>query len=234
MTESDVVESAEYRFMVRPVNIKPMGAQYSAFQDVTLDCETPGAMIYWTDDGSIPSGSSQKRISPGESIRVNKSGTVIKAIAIAEGMLDSGVCESGEYTFKVRPVSIEPNGGKHHSEFQDVTLHCDSPGAQIYWTDDGSDPESVSSRLHTTTIIVSAVFSQLLTSIVWYCCPKTLLCFQKQLFIHRRNTRKMDARSTICPRPTLPCNVKAAPRAATRKPPRQSRSHKLCPKPSKT
>lgn len=57
-----------------------------------IDCDTEGATIRYTTDGSDPktTTSSVQEVSPGEEIFVRKIGTVtIRAVATKEGMEDS-------------------------------------------------------------------------------------------------------------------------------------------------
>ncbi|MFA0816019.1 MAG: phage major capsid protein [Anaerofustis sp.] len=71
----------------------PIGGSYTGAQSVYLFCNTPGADIYYTVDGSTPSASSAKFTAP---IAVAASAT-IKAIAIKSGLTNSNVL-SAAYT----------------------------------------------------------------------------------------------------------------------------------------
>lgn len=62
---------------------------------VTLNTATTGAIIYYTEDGSVPDKNSKQYINP---IVVNKS-MIIKAIAVKPGMMDSNI-SSFNYTIK--------------------------------------------------------------------------------------------------------------------------------------
>ena len=66
---------------------------------ITLVCTTPGAEIYYTTDGSVPTKSSQLYLEP---IQIN-SATNIKAIAIKNGMLDSTVAS---YSYTIADPNI--------------------------------------------------------------------------------------------------------------------------------
>ena len=65
----------------------PAEGTYGSAQSVAISCATTGATIYYTTDGSVPSGSSAQYSSP---ITVSTT-TTIKAFAVATGMADSAV-----------------------------------------------------------------------------------------------------------------------------------------------
>lgn len=77
---------------------------------------TPGATVYYTTNGDEPSTSSEKYVAPFE---VTKSGTTVKAIAVAEGAKD--VTAEAEYTIKPdQPVFSDES--KTFKDAFDVTL----------------------------------------------------------------------------------------------------------------
>ena len=65
----------------------PVAGEYAAAQNVALSCDTPGATIYYTVDGSTPDATKTAYNGP---IAVAAT-TTIKAIAIKEGMTNSAV-----------------------------------------------------------------------------------------------------------------------------------------------
>ena len=80
----------------------PDAGTYTEAQSVTISCETTGATIYYTTDGSEPTSSSttySSAISVGET-------TTIKAIAVKDGMTDSEVA-SATYTISEGPEPSE-------------------------------------------------------------------------------------------------------------------------------
>ena len=82
---------------------------------VTLTA-TSGATVYYTTNGDEPSTSSEKYVAPFE---VTKSGTIVKAIAVAEGAND--VKADATYTIQPeQPVFSEPS--KTFKDAFDVTL----------------------------------------------------------------------------------------------------------------
>ena len=73
----------------------PLPGSYTAGQSVTLSDSTPGAVIYYTTDGSTPTTSSA-RYTTGTPVQISST-TTLKAIAAASGYSTSGIT-SGTYT----------------------------------------------------------------------------------------------------------------------------------------
>ena len=80
--------------VVTPV-ILPPGGDYLAAQTITISCATPGATIYYSDDGTEPSSSNGTQYTVPFIINSDK---IIKAIAIKTGYPDSEI-KSEIYTF---------------------------------------------------------------------------------------------------------------------------------------
>ena len=74
----------------------PAGGEYTEAQNVTIACETEGASIYYTTDGSDPNTSSTPYTS---AIAVNAT-TTIKAIAVKEDMTNSEIATAA-YTINI-------------------------------------------------------------------------------------------------------------------------------------
>ena len=104
---------------------------------ISITSATPGATIYYTIDGSIPTTSSSPYTTP---LRENVSGVTIKAIAVKENMITSEV-GSGAVTLQCEePVIIR-------SSNTSFTVTCPFPasGVTIYYTTDGGTPTTSSS-----------------------------------------------------------------------------------------
>ena len=96
MTDSDVVEAEftineenspqEVKVVADPA-ISPNGGTYNKAQNITITSATSGAKIYYTTDGSTPTEKSNLYSKP---FVVSKN-TVIKAIAVKDGMTNSKV-----------------------------------------------------------------------------------------------------------------------------------------------
>ncbi len=92
-------EEASSTPTVETPTFSPAGGTYNAAQDVTIGCETDGATIHYTTDGTDPTTSSPVYSS---AIHVDETMT-IKAIAAKDGMNNSEVA-SATYTIDIPPV----------------------------------------------------------------------------------------------------------------------------------
>ena len=86
--------------------MSPSPGTYSATQSVTLADSTPGALIYYTTNGTTPTTSSALYVA-GTPVQVSAT-TTIKAIAVASGYSTSAVA-TGTYTINLpggAPISV--------------------------------------------------------------------------------------------------------------------------------
>src|SRR6202158_4888131 len=110
----------------------PAGGSYNSAQTVTISDATPGASIYYTTDGTIPTTSSTAYTAP---LTVSASQT-INAIATATGYTTSAL---GSATYTIQTTvpaatpTISPAGGNHRTTHT-VTISDATPGASIYYT----------------------------------------------------------------------------------------------------
>ncbi|MBQ2574903.1 MAG: chitobiase/beta-hexosaminidase C-terminal domain-containing protein, partial [Bacteroidales bacterium] len=120
--------------------------------DVTLACETDGATIYYTLDGTDPTDASTAYT---EAIHITETATV-KAIAIKNGA--SSEIVSATYTISnietVATPVIAPEAGNYNDP-QQITITCTTDEAIIYYTTDGTDP-TAESTLYTEPFTLSA------------------------------------------------------------------------------
>ncbi len=125
--------------------INPNSGIYHHTQLVFITCDTPGAMIRYTLDGSEPLPDSHLYSVP---IQILES-TVVTARAYRNGWLSSGI-SSAEYiiTGTVALPTLDPPPGNYETS-QSVAIICSTPGATIYYTTDGSDPGPESEMYHT-------------------------------------------------------------------------------------
>jgi Chitobiase/beta-hexosaminidase C-terminal domain len=154
---SSTVTTASFTINIPPASpaaaptFSPAAGIYTSVQTVMLVDTTPGATIYYTLDGSMPTTSSSQYSAP---ITVSTSET-IKAIATASGFSSSAVA-SAAYTINlpVNPPTFSPAAGSYTSA-QSVTISDTTTGATIYYTTDGSAP-TTSSTVYSAPIAVSA------------------------------------------------------------------------------
>jgi len=116
---------------------------YTSVQTVSLTDITPGATIYYTLDGTTPTGASAQYTSP---LTISQT-TTINAIAKAAGYSTSSVA-SGAYTINTTPAAtptFSPAAGVY-TTFVTVTLSDSTAGAVIYYTTDGSAPTAAAAQ----------------------------------------------------------------------------------------
>jgi hypothetical protein len=129
----------------------PRGGTYTSPQIVTITDATPGAVIYYTTDGTPPSRSSPS-LSSGGSILINSTET-IKALAVATGYATS---PEGVASYNIIPPYAATPGFTLASGFytssQTVSITDVTPGATIYYTTNGTPPTTSSTRYTTGPI----------------------------------------------------------------------------------
>lgn len=131
--------------------ITPAGGIISNNLYATITCSTPGATIYMTLNGEDPSLASMVYAG---AFLVDRSLT-IKAMAVKSGMADSNVTVT-TYSMVVNTVAtptITPDGGNFNVPVT-VSLNCDTVGADIYYTTNGTTPSVLSTR-YTVPFILS-------------------------------------------------------------------------------
>ena len=162
------VTSATYTISALPLaahpTVSPAAGTYSSAQSVTLSDTTPGAVIYYTTNGTAPTPASTQYSAP---LQISAT-TTIAAIAAASGYTNSGVT-SATYTISALPLAANPTvspAAGTYSSAQTVTLSDTTPGAVIYYTTNGTTPTPVSTQYSaplqisaTTTIAAIAVAS---------------------------------------------------------------------------
>jgi hypothetical protein len=117
---------------------------YPASQPVSITAGTPGALIYYSTDGSTPTPASTPYSGP-----FNVSSSIkIKASDAPVGYMQSSIAEV-TYNIAAAPViTIAPN-----SSGQTATITDATPGAVIYYTTDGSTPSRSSTVYHTPVTV---------------------------------------------------------------------------------
>jgi hypothetical protein len=137
--QASATGSATYTFQkASPPVVTPKNGTIATTQTITLTDSTPGAAIYYTTDGTVPSpgqGTSKKFGSP---FTLSASGP-LKAIAIAAGYLNSALTTTSFTLQRATNPTFSPTGGAISST-QPITLAETTIGAVIYYTTDGSSP----------------------------------------------------------------------------------------------
>jgi hypothetical protein len=132
----------------------PAAGTYQNSVQVTLSSQTTSAQIHYTLDGSTPNESSPLYTVP---ITITSSRTV-KARAYLGTFLSSNVM-SATYTINVvQPIAVAPTitpATGTYTSAQQVTMSSSTPGAQIRYTADGTEP-TASSTLYSAAIPLSA------------------------------------------------------------------------------
>ena len=105
---NSAVASATYTLQAAAPELNPPGGTYSGAQSVTLSTTTAGSQIYYTTDGSTPATVTPSIHYNGAPISVATSGTVINAVAIVDGYLNSTV-STGTYTLQFPAVALTPS-----------------------------------------------------------------------------------------------------------------------------
>ncbi len=95
----------------------PAAGTYSSTQNVTIECETDGATIHYTTDGSEPTADSPVFSS---AITVSET-TTIKAIAVMDGWNNSPTAEA-TYTIQIPELNAEPKSLTINDSGQDNTF----------------------------------------------------------------------------------------------------------------
>jgi hypothetical protein len=129
----------------------PVAGTYLATQSVTLTDSTPGAVIYYTTNGTTPTTASTL-YTAGISVAATET---IEAIAVAPGYVTSSV-SSAKYVITppaATPV-LSPAAGTYTTA-QNVTITDSMVGATIYYTTNGSTPTTASTK-YTAAIAISA------------------------------------------------------------------------------
>ena len=128
----------------------PAAGSYDVSQSVSISCSTPSATIYYTTDGTTPTTSSNVY---NGAIPVNST-TTIKAFATKAGLDDSNVA-TATYTFQCATPTFSVEAGSYE-DVQSIYLATTTVGATIYYTTNGADPTSSSTRYTGDPIVLDA------------------------------------------------------------------------------
>lgn len=125
----------------------PSEGTYTSQQYVTIS-STIGTSIFYTVDGSMPSSSSSEYLYP--ILLAQDTSTIIRAQAFREGWENSDVASA---TFNITGTVSSPYydipGGIYFNTIQ-VGILCETEGAIIRYTTDGSEPTEISNLYHSS------------------------------------------------------------------------------------
>jgi hypothetical protein len=135
------------------VDASPMGAFYTAPQQITLTASDPSAIIWYTVDGTLPVIGSNGMQYNGP-IPLTQSTTISFIAGLPNGASTAG--KTAIYTIDTTPpvITAQPPGG-NHSDRVTVSLSANRPG-EIYYTLDSSSPLDSLSRISYSTPIIIA------------------------------------------------------------------------------
>jgi hypothetical protein len=133
----------------------PASGTYTTSKQVTLASATPGAVIYYTTNGTAPTASSVKytgAITVSAAVPLTET---IQAIAVVSGVAPSSAASA---TYTMTPPAAAPTftpAAGTYASAQTVTLASATPSAVVYYTTNGTAP-TASSTKYTAAIKVSA------------------------------------------------------------------------------
>lgn len=114
--------------------ITPSDGIVDSETEISITCGTEGSVIYYTTDGSTPSTESTKYTG---TFTIDRN-TVIKAIAVSNGLFNSFVGESDLYVKAAMPTASTSAG--LFEAVVSTTLSTATPNGVIHYTTDGSAP----------------------------------------------------------------------------------------------
>ena len=139
------IKSADYQLKVATPALSVNSGTYNSEQVVTVTCVTPGAVMHYTIDGTEPT-ENDLIINDGDTISIDKS--LILKVKAWYNLFEPSNTRSNSYNLVVATPAFTPDADVYQ-EAQNVTITCATPGADIHYTTDGSDPDE------NDTIIVS-------------------------------------------------------------------------------
>lgn len=148
------VKKERYSFYIKPVIATPASGEYTADQlGVSLSSESKGVTIVYTTDGTAPAVDNGYIYNGTLAISYF---TILKFFAIKEGYKQSEINRYA-YSFKVLPPEISlfvEEGDVELNSDALINIECQTPGVDIYYTLDGSNPSSAS-NLYNGSIILT-------------------------------------------------------------------------------
>ncbi len=133
--------------------LSPNGGTITTSQKITISDSTPGAVIYYTTNGTTPKATSSELYTQGFSLSAS---ATVEALAVASGYANSSVSST---SFTVSPLAatptISPNGGTITTS-QQISISDTTSGHAIYYTTNGTAPTVTPSELYSGPFTLSA------------------------------------------------------------------------------
>ena len=148
---SAVAASPQVLVACESPSITPDGGLFVDYADGMLRTGVAGASVHFTDDGSEPTATSAIFEFP---IRMEKTGTVIKAVTTHPLLDMSAVTVSQVFTVQAAKPRMQPNAGTFEEEAK-ISITTATPGAEIHCTLDGS-PATKDSPVCVSPVTVSS------------------------------------------------------------------------------
>jgi len=141
------VTNAAFRVVRRSTTytptISPDGGNTTSRCLVSLSCATPGASIYYTTDGSVPTMASLRYTSP---FVASGAATIVRALATAREHSDSAIAKSTFFTTLTSQVAkpVITSTGTTFDGWTTVTAATSTGSSVLRYTSDGSSPTAKS------------------------------------------------------------------------------------------
>jgi hypothetical protein len=143
------ITSGSYVLVAGAPTFNPAAGSYTNDQTVTLSSVTPGAVIRYTVDGTLPTSTSGALYCSPLAISTN---TTLQAIATRTNLPDSPVT-SGVYSIVTLAPAFNPSPGTY-TNARSVTITSATAGASIRYSLDGTTPTSNSGKLYTNAVSI--------------------------------------------------------------------------------
>ena len=163
--------------------------------NLMITCSTPGAVIYYTIGGETPTQSSTRYTQP-IALTDNR---VIKAFAVADGFNPSDVMTYTPNLFTCAAPVLSFDG---HA----ITMTCETAGARMFYTTNGTNPTEQSTRYNGTTVLeglctvkaVAVMDEMNNSSVVTYILP----CYYNGGDVYMHSAGSMERAFDWCGLPT--------------------------------
>jgi beta-glucanase (GH16 family) len=145
----------------KPV-FSPSGGDYRSGLKVKITDASPGAVIYYTTGGAIPTEKSPRYTTE---IEIGVGKTTLRAIAAGADLKPSEVASATYLVTPTLPKPVFDPPGSEYAAAQHVRIKDATPGATFYYTTDGTTPTERSTKYTDPIDVPAAPFAQILKAI---------------------------------------------------------------------